>query len=168
MKTAKPEIRRRCKKCGHIYWYSFQIRGIPRCPECWGYEYKCVEYIDTRGRIIKDYQPYKEPEDFIPCFCYKDKGCVLATDFLGEQSYCTKNCPFFKCVDDKEITYTEREYLKQWRDIIRVYELADEGLKPIAISHKVGVSKYLVEEWLKRRDFLEAFIRQPVMAGGIK
>lgn len=166
MSTGKPEIRRRCKKCGHVYWYSFQIRGIPRCPECWGNEYKCVEYIDIRGRVIKNYQPYKEPEDFIPCFCYKDEGCEIATDFLGEQSKCTENCPYPKCLD--ELTYGDRIYLQQWRMMIRVYELSDKGFKPMGISHKTGMTRYLVGEWLKRRDFFELFLKQPVMTGGIK
>lgn len=167
MSTGKPEIRRRCKECGHIYWYSFQIRGIPRCPKCWGYEYKCIEYLDIRGRVIKDYQPYKAMEDAIPCFGYKDNGCELATDFLGRQSRC-EYCPFLRCIDDDEITYAEREYLRQWRNMIRVYGLADEGLKPITISHKVGVSRYLIDEWLKRRDFFEPFLKQPVMVGSVK
>lgn len=167
MNTTKPEIRRRCRKCGHIYRYHFSILAIPRCPKCWGNEYECVEYIDRRGRIVKGYQPYKEPVDIIPCLGYKDMGCEFASDFIGSQSKC-EECPFFKCVDDKEITWAERDYLKQWRIMIKVYGLADEGLNPLEISHKTGASKYLVGEWLNRRDFFEPFLRQPVMAGGVK
>jgi hypothetical protein len=141
--------------------------AIPRCPKCWGYEYECVEYIDRRGRVIKYRpKPHRESEDFIPCW-HEDIGCEFATDFQGSQSKC-ECCPFPKCVEDKGITWAERDYLKQWRMMIKAYDLADEGLSPLEISRETGVSKYMIGEWLKRRDFFELFIRQPIMAGGVK
>lgn len=167
MNTTKPEIRRRCRKCGYVYRYHFSILGIPRCPKCWGYEYTCVEYIDKKGRAIKyEPKPHRESKDFIPCW-HEDVGCEIATDFIGKQSKCTENCPFIpKCL--YELTYGDRIYLQQWRMMIRVYELTDKGLKPAGVARKTGLSRYLIGEWLNGRDFFEPFIRRPVMAGSVK
>jgi hypothetical protein len=157
------DTEKRCLWCGAVYSECDRIFGIPKCPRCFRGE-KFI-YIDKQGNPKPDYEPHTTNGDWIPTF--EDIGCEFATDFVGSQSRCVY-CPFPKCVDDKEITQAERDYLKQWRIMIQVYDLADGGLKPIVISHKTGVSKYLIGEWLKRRDFFEPFIRQPVMAGGIK
>lgn len=161
MNTTKPEVHRHCKNCGHVYRYAFQIGAIPRCPKCWGYEYTCVEYVDSKGKVI-DYKPYKTA-GIIPCLDRVDKGCEIATDFLNEQSKCTA-CPFTpKCVDD--LAFIEKEYLKQWRMLLRVYKLADDGFGILRISKKTGLTRYLIGEWLNQRDFFEPFIKKPEIAG---
>ena len=166
MTAPKPEIRRHCKKCGNIYRYSFQVAGIPRCPKCWGYEYGNVEYLDGRGKIIKNYHPSRESSaEFVPCVAIPDRGCKIATDFLGKQSEC-RDCPFPECLDS--LPFCERDSIRQWRVMIQVYQLKDEGLQTASIIRKSGVSRYLIDEWIKKRDFFEPFIKQPEMVGSVK
>lgn len=165
MKERTPEFRRRCKRCKLVYHYAFHFAGIPRCPRCWGYEFECIEYIDSKGNVI-DCEPYKPIAEPIPCIGLKDKGCDIATDFLGRKSKCTDNCPYQKCLD--ELPFNDREYIKQWRMMLRVYKLTDKGLCILRITRSTGLAREVISEWLERRDYFESFIKQPVTAGNRK
>lgn len=158
MEIKRVEKKRRCKQCGNVWTHRFVLAGIPRCPNCYGTEYDNVEYINSKGEVIGSYRKslvYTPPK--------VDNGCPVSNDYSGRAVGCNE-CGFSKCIEDLEDT--DKSNIRQWRQILKAYEMADKKISPLQISRRLGVSRYLVNEWLAKRDFYEWFLRRPVIVGG--